>query len=55
MTLATQAVQMHGGYGYTREFAVERHFRDASVVEGGAQSSEEDRLTIAERLLREVA
>jgi alkylation response protein AidB-like acyl-CoA dehydrogenase len=52
MRLATQAVQMHGGYGYTREFAVERLFRDASVVEGGAHVAEEERVAIGERLVR---
>ena len=53
MTLATQAVQMHGGYGYTREFPVERHFRDAAAVctLGGAPATE--RLAVADALLRE--
>ena len=53
MTLATQAVQMHGGYGYTREFAVERYFRDAKVTEIYEGTSEIQRLVIAGRLLRE--
>jgi butyryl-CoA dehydrogenase len=53
MTLATQAVQMHGGYGYTREFPVERHFRDAAAagVVGGTPADQ--RLAVADRLLRE--
>jgi len=53
MTLATQAVQMHGGYGYTREFAVERYFRDAKITEIYEGTSEIQRLVIAGQLLRE--
>jgi alkylation response protein AidB-like acyl-CoA dehydrogenase len=51
MTLATQAVQVHGGYGYTREFAVERYFRDAATLGVSAELMERERLAIAERLL----
>src|SRR5262249_7521049 len=47
MSIATQAVQIHGGYGYTREFAVERHFRDAKATEIYEGSSEIQRLVIA--------
>jgi butyryl-CoA dehydrogenase len=53
MTLATQAVQVHGGYGYTREFAVERYFRDAKITEIYEGTSEIQRLVIASQLLRE--
>ena len=53
MTLATQAVQLHGGYGYTREFAVERYFRDAKITEIYEGTSEIQRLVIANQLLRE--
>jgi alkylation response protein AidB-like acyl-CoA dehydrogenase len=55
MQVATQAVQIHGGYGYTREFPVERHFRDAKATEIYEGSSEIQRLVIAGQLLREVA
>ena len=55
MNVATQAVQIHGGYGYTREFPVERHFRDAKATEIYEGSSEIQRLIIAEQLLRETA
>jgi alkylation response protein AidB-like acyl-CoA dehydrogenase len=55
MNVATQAVQIHGGYGYTREFPVERHFRDAKATEIYEGSSEIQRLIIAGRLLRESA
>ena len=53
MTVATQAVQLHGGYGYTREFAVERYFRDAKITEIYEGTSEIQRLVIAGQLLRE--
>ena len=54
MALATQAVQVHGGYGYTREFPVERYFRDAKITEIYEGTSEIQRLVIATQLLREV-
>jgi alkylation response protein AidB-like acyl-CoA dehydrogenase len=52
MNIATQAVQIHGGYGYTCEFPVERHFRDAKATEIYEGSSEIQRLIIAGQLLR---
>jgi alkylation response protein AidB-like acyl-CoA dehydrogenase len=55
MNVATQAVQIHGGYGYTREFPVERYFRDAKATEIYEGSSEIQRLIIAGQLLREGA
>jgi alkylation response protein AidB-like acyl-CoA dehydrogenase len=55
MNVATQAVQIHGGYGYTREFPVERYFRDAKATEIYEGSSEIQRLIIAGQLLREDA
>jgi butyryl-CoA dehydrogenase len=55
MNVATQAVQIHGGYGYTREFPVERHFRDAKATEIYEGSSEIQRLIIAGQLLQEGA
>ncbi|HSV06985.1 MAG TPA: acyl-CoA dehydrogenase family protein, partial [Candidatus Binatus sp.] len=53
MSLAIQGVQLHGGYGYTREFAVERYFRDAKITEIYEGTSEIQRLVIASQLLRE--
>jgi alkylation response protein AidB-like acyl-CoA dehydrogenase len=47
-----RAVQVHGGYGYTREFAVERRFRDARVTRIYEGTSEVQRLVIARSLLR---
>jgi alkylation response protein AidB-like acyl-CoA dehydrogenase len=47
-----RSLQIHGGYGYTREFAVERHLRDAKLCEIGEGTSEVQRLVIAKHLLR---
>jgi alkylation response protein AidB-like acyl-CoA dehydrogenase len=47
-----RALQVHGGYGYTREFNVERHLRDAKICEIGEGTSEVQRTVIARRLLR---
>jgi alkylation response protein AidB-like acyl-CoA dehydrogenase len=46
-----RALQVHGGYGYTREFPVERHLRDAKLCEIGEGTSEVQRLVIAKHLL----
>jgi len=48
-----QAVQVHGGYGYVKEYAVERYYRDARVMEIYEGSSEIQRLVIARSLLRD--
>jgi hypothetical protein len=48
---ATKAVQVHGGYGYTREFPVERFYRDAKLCEIGEGTSEIQRMVIARALL----
>ena len=45
------AVQVHGGYGYVREFNVERHLRDAKLCEIGEGTSEVQRVVIAKHLL----
>ena len=46
-----RALQVHGGYGYTREFAVERHLRDAKLCEIGEGTSEVQRMVIAKHVL----
>jgi hypothetical protein len=51
MKCATKAVQIHGGYGYTREFPVERFFRDVKLCEIGEGTSEVQRMVIARHLL----
>src|SRR5919106_2723628 len=47
-----KAVQIHGGYGYTREFPVERYLRDAKLCEIGEGTSEIQRLVIARELMK---
>jgi hypothetical protein len=49
------AVQIHGGYGYTTEFPVERHFRDARVTTIYEGTSQVQRIVIAREVLRQVA
>lgn len=48
---ADYAVQIHGGYGYTKEFAVERYYRDAKVTELYEGTSEIQRIVIAGYIL----
>lgn len=45
------AIQIHGGYGYTRDFPVERYLRDAKLCEIGEGTNEVQRLVIARHLL----
>ena len=49
-----QAIQIHGGYGYTRDYPVERMFRDNKITEIGEGTSEIQRLVIARELLKEL-
>jgi alkylation response protein AidB-like acyl-CoA dehydrogenase len=55
MRTTIKAVQIHGGYGYTRDYPVERMMRDAKIYEIGEGTSEIQRLVIARHLLREIA
>ncbi len=48
-----KALQIHGGYGYTRDYPVERYYREAKLFEIVEGTSEIQRLVIANRLLRE--
>ena len=50
--VANQAVQIHGGYGYTREYPVERIMRDAKITELYEGTSEIQRVVIANNILR---
>ncbi|RLF30027.1 MAG: acyl-CoA dehydrogenase [Thermoplasmata archaeon] len=52
MDAAIKAVQIHGGYGYTKEYVVERLFRDAKITEIYEGTSEIQRLVIANNLLK---
>ena len=47
------AVQIFGGYGYMKEYPVERHFRDAKITEIYEGTSEIQRLVIASALIKE--
>ncbi|KHF38764.1 acyl-CoA dehydrogenase [Halalkalibacter okhensis] len=51
MEAAIEAVQIFGGYGYTKEYPVERYFRDAKVCEIYEGTSEIQRLVISKQLL----
>jgi alkylation response protein AidB-like acyl-CoA dehydrogenase len=48
---AAEALQIHGGYGYTTEFPVERHYRDAKITEIYEGTSEIQQLIVARSLL----
>jgi alkylation response protein AidB-like acyl-CoA dehydrogenase len=51
--VCNDAMQIHGGYGYTREFDIERHLRDVKLCEIGEGTSQVQRMVIAKHLLRE--
>jgi alkylation response protein AidB-like acyl-CoA dehydrogenase len=51
MKVATDAVQILGGYGYTREFPAERYFRDAKITQIYEGTNQIQRLIIAQQLL----
>jgi butyryl-CoA dehydrogenase len=52
MDIAIKAVQVHGGYGYTKEYTVERLFRDAKITEIYEGTSEVQKMVIAGALLK---
>jgi isovaleryl-CoA dehydrogenase len=51
MRAATDAIQIHGGYGYTQEFPVERYLRDAKLLDIGAGTNEIRRMLIGRELI----
>ena len=53
MEVANQAIQIHGGYGYVREYLVERALRDAKITEIYEGTSEIQHIVIARQLLKE--
>ncbi|WP_396214832.1 acyl-CoA dehydrogenase family protein [Gemmatimonas sp.] len=55
MWVTTQAVQIHGGYGYVTDYPVERHMRDAKVTEIYEGTSEIQRIVIARETLAAAA
>ena len=52
MQLTTEAVQIHGGFGYIREYNVERFFRDSKILEIGEGTSEVQRIIISREILK---
>ena len=52
MRVCTEAIQIHGGYGYIKEYDVERFFRDAKILEIGEGTSEVQRIIIAKEILK---
>ncbi len=55
MRTTIKAIQVHGGYGYTKDYPVERMMRDAKICEIGEGTSEIQRIVIARHLLKELA
>lgn len=51
--VASKAIQIHGGYGYIKDYPLERYFRDAKLTEIYEGTSEMQRMTIARNLIRE--
>ena len=54
MQVTTEAIQILGGYGYIKEYDVERFFRDAKILEIGEGTSEVQRMIIARELIQSV-
>ena len=52
MAVTTKAVQLFGGYGYTRDYPVERMMRDAKITEIYEGTSEVQRMVISGAMLR---
>ena len=52
MKITTEAIQIHGGYGYIEDYHVERFFRDAKILEIGEGTSEVQRMIIAREILK---
>lgn len=51
--VVNEAVQIHGGYGYMKEYAVERYFRDARVTEIYEGTSEAQKMVISRQILKD--
>jgi len=50
--IATDAVQIFGGYGYTKDFPVEKYYRDSKLCTIGEGTSEIQKLVIAREILK---
>ena len=53
--ICNQALQLHGGYGYIKEYDVERFFRDAKILTIGEGTSEIQRIIIAREILNNIS
>ena len=51
--VCNDSLQIHGGYGFTREFAIEKHLRDVKLCEIGEGTSQVQRMVIAKHVLRD--
>ncbi|MFO1463783.1 MAG: acyl-CoA dehydrogenase [bacterium] len=54
MRVTDKAIQVHGGYGYIKEYPVERHYRDAKITEIYEGTSEIQRLVICRHVIKEI-
>ena len=55
MEITSEAIQIHGGYGYVSDYDVERYFRDAKILEIGEGTSEIQRLIISREIFKDVS
>jgi alkylation response protein AidB-like acyl-CoA dehydrogenase len=53
VAVSTDAVQVHGGYGYTKDFPVEKYYRDSKLCTIGEGTSEIQKIVIAREALKE--
>jgi len=51
MKVTTDAIQVHGGYGFIKDYEVERHFRDAKITQLYEGTSQIQKLVIAREVL----
>ena len=51
---ATEAIQIFGGYGYSKAFPVEKYYRDAKLCTIGEGTSEIQKMVIAKAIIKEV-
>jgi alkylation response protein AidB-like acyl-CoA dehydrogenase len=49
---SNEAVQIHGGYGYTKDFPVEKYYRDSKLCTIGEGTSEIQKVVIAKNILQ---
>ncbi len=54
MEITTRGIQVLGGYGYTKDYPMERHFRDAKITEIYEGTSEIQRIVVASQLIKEI-